>query len=164
MTFIPSKELKISCYPTVREENLNISGLIVLSVNELSKKERDSVQKEELLFSKIENAVAEWEKQAKETIRLKKAQEYVKTPPVSHTFKQWEDKGNEWYELSNMVHKMTCWIRKETISCGAKKPALVRWKVNWRVSFNTPRQLANHRPGLKIAGQGDKVYTDKAEM
>ena len=58
------------CYPTVREENLNISELILLSADELEEKKNDSIQKEGLLFGKIEDAVDEWEKQAKETIRL----------------------------------------------------------------------------------------------
>ena len=107
MVFIPSQELRITRYPCLNEENLNISELVKSSLAELIEEESASVKKEEELRKKIEDAVAEWETQAKETIRLRKAQEYLRTLPVEHTSNQWVEDGINKYAKSNMVYKMT---------------------------------------------------------
>lgn len=164
MVFTPSQELRITRYPCINEENLNISELVKSSMAELIKRESDSVKKEEELRKKIEDAVAEWENQAKETIRLKKAQEYLKTLPVEHTSNQWAETGINRYEISNMVYKMTCSFSESTIQYGKKKIPTTRWMVSWSLMYNTPRKPMDYRSGWQIAGQRDKCYMDKAEM
>lgn len=164
MVFIPSQELRITRYPCLNEENLNISELVKSSLAELIEEESASVKKEEELRKKIEDAVAEWETQAKETIRLRKAQEYLRTLPVEHTSNQWVEDGINKYAISNMVYKMTCSVSKNTIRYGKGKIPTTRWQVSWSLMFNSPRKPMDYRSGWQIAGQHDKCYMDKAEM
>lgn len=164
MEFDPGKELKITRYACVKEEDLDLSELVNLSMEQLKAKENISIEKEKELFSKIESGISEWQKQAKETIRLRKAQEYLRTLPVHHTFNQWVENANDWYELSNMVYKLTYHVSKNTFSRGNGKPPAVRYSLSWSLVFNTPRQPLDYQPGRKIAGQSDKRYMDAAEM
>ena len=143
---------------------MNISELVKSSLAELIEEESASVKKEEELRKKIEDAVAEWETQAKETIRLRKAQEYLRTLPVEHTSNQWVEDGINQYAISNMVYKMTCSVSKNTIRYGKGKIPTTRWQVSWSLMFNSPRKPMDYRSGWQIAGQHDKCYMDKAEM
>lgn len=164
MVFTPSQELRITRYPCLNEENLNISELVDSPLTELIEKESASVKKEEELCQKIEDAVAEWETQAKETIRLRKALEYLKTLPVEHTSNQWVEDGINRYAISNMVYRMTCSVSKNTLRYGKGKEPTTRWVVSWSLMFNSPRKPMDYRSGWHIAGQDNKCYLDKAEM
>lgn len=164
MEFDPGKELKISCYANIGENDLDLSELVKLSLERLKAEEDASIGKEKELFSKIESGISEWQEQAKETIRLRKAQEYLRTLPVHHTFNQWVENANDWYELSNMVYKLTCHVSKNTFSQGYGKPPTVCYSLSWSLVFNTPRKPSGYQSGWKIAGQRDKRYMDVAEM
>ena len=116
MEFEPGKELRIFCYANIGEKDLDLSELVKLSLERLKAEEDASIGKEKELFGKIESGISEWQEQAKETIRLRKAQEYLRTLPVHHTSNQWVENANDWYELSNMVYKLTYHVSKNTFS------------------------------------------------
>lgn len=164
MEFEPGKELRIFCYANIGEKDLDLSELVKLSLERLKAEEDASIEKEKELFSKIESGISEWQEQAKETIRLRKAQEYLRTLPVHHTSNQWVENANDWYELSNMVYKLTYHVSKNTFSQGYGKPPTVRYSLSWSLVFNTPRKPSDYQSGWKIAGQSDKRYMDVAEM
>lgn len=164
MEFEPGKQLRIFCYANVREKDLNLAELVKLSLEQLKAEEGISTEKEKELFGKVESCIHEWEKQAEETIRLRKAQEYLRTLPVRHTFNQWVENANDWYELSNMVYKLTYHTSKNTFSQGNGKPPAVRYSLSWSLVFNTPRKPLDYQSGWKIAGQSDKRYMDEGEM
>ena len=134
---------------------------------ELEALRKDSKEAEETALRSIElTAADEWAKHAAQTMLLKKALEYVRTMPVTHTSNKWaqhpSNKDN--YEISNMVYKMTYQINERTVYNHRKqKSEPVAWLVSWRVSFNAPQTSNNYyRSGTTIADQHDKRYADKA--
>lgn len=158
----PGNEIKLSCYAYAFGEDLDISELVQLTEGELKEKECASVEKEKNIYRKIEDAIAEWKKQAAETIHLQKAQEYLKTTAVEHTENQWSKKEDTWI-LSNMVYKMT--YRINEISHGSnKKRHPIHWELTWSLVFNTPSNSDFSGRRSRIAGQRNKKFTDKAEM
>lgn len=164
MSFSPGKELKLTCYAGVTLEKMNLSNLVALTCEELAEKERDSVAKEEGLYSEIESLINDWAKQAGETIRLRKALEYLRVPTASHTSNQWVKGMYDWYEMSNMVYKMTFRASEITNWRSSERPRPICWELTWSLVFNTPKNPDYSGHGRQIAGQSQKRFDDKASM
>lgn len=164
MSLEPGKELKISYYMGVGLERLNLSGLVTLTPEELRTMEQSSVIKEKEIYGRIEGLISEWKKQAGETIRLRKAQEYLRVPAVRHTSNQWVKGDYDWYEMSNMVYKMTCRVSESTNWRSPQRPRPIYWELTWSLVFNTPQNPDYSGRGRQIAGQSQKRFDDKAAL
>ena len=157
-------EIDFSVY--LNEKLPELSELIGKSAVELNTLQEESKSAEESALREIElTAANEWARHAARTMLLKKAIQYVRTMPVSHTSNCWKESDVKGiFEISNMVYKMTYQIHERTIyNHRQQKSETVAWLVSWWVSFNTPRTGNNYyRSGTTIADQHDKRYTDKA--
>lgn len=161
----PGKEIEVVGHGFLLYKNLDISPLVQLSMAELAEQEKASVEKENAIFEKMCGVLEEWQQQAKETIQLRKAQEYLRTLPVSHTSNQWREMEYGWHEKSNMVYKMTYRIYEQTRwNRALDRQDIVAWELSWSIVFNTTRNPDYSGDGWRIAGQSDKRFTDKAEL
>lgn len=163
MSLEPGSHLSIQRHVFIHSRNLDIGDLVKLPLETLKEKETDSVAKEKALHSKIEDLELDWEEQAKMTIRLRSAQEYLRVPAIEHTFNQWMKREYDWYELSNMVYKMTYRISEGTLWRSNQRPPPTCWDLAWSLVFNTPKNPDHTGSGRKIAGQ-DKRFVEKADM
>ena len=120
-----------------------------------------SIDGEQKAYEIVVAAAKQWEQQATATQTINRALEYLRTPEVEHTNNQW-NKTNNWRdgeEISNRVYKMTCSVWEDTkYDRETGKSIPVAWYVTWDVYVNSPKQGY----GVKIAGQSQKRYTDKA--
>lgn len=163
--FTPGRELNIRRYASVYSENAHISEMVKLPLVELLQQERESIDKEKAIYEQICGLESAWEEQAEHTIRLRKAQEYLKVPEVEHTSNQRKNGQYGWIEISNMVYKMRWRIDPITKrDWNANKEEIVGWKLDWSLYYNTPRNPDVSGNGWKIAGQSDKRFPDKAAM
>ena len=158
-------EVDFSVY--LKEKLPALMELIDKPAAELEALRKDSKEAAEDALRKIElTAADEWAKHAARTILLKKALEYVRTMPVTHTSNKWTQhpSNRDNYEISNMVYKMTYQINVRTVYNHSKqKSEPVAWLVSWCVSFNAPQTNNGcYRSGTTIADQHDKRYADKA--
>ena len=110
MSFRPGEELRITQYALLRSENLHLAELVKLPLETLKEMERASIAKEKVIYSKVEDVVNEWVEQAEETIRLRKAQEYLQICPVEHTSNLWVENQHGRHEISNMVYLLSYYI------------------------------------------------------
>lgn len=164
MLLDPGKELKIACYMAVDTEKLNLSELVKLTPEQLKENEQDSISREQSLVKEIQELVSAWNRQAGETIRLRKAQEYLRVPTISHTSNQWVKGMYDWYEISNMVYKMTYRASEITDWRSSERPRPICWELTWSLVFNTPKNPDYSGHGRQIAGQSQKRFRDKASM
>ena len=130
----PGRELEISAHFYFSSAQADLSEMVKLSPEQLKAQEADSVEQEQAIYTKILEIEKEWVNQAGLTASLRKAQEYLKTPATEHTSNQWCEKEYDWYEISNMVYKMTYRIyegtdyrssirpRPGTLPCSQKSP------------------------------------------
>ena len=88
-------------------------------------------------------------------LSLKKAIEYVQTPPVKHTSNKWEKTDYEWQLRSNAVYQMRYHVYENTrYDRQAQKSVPYSWSLTWSVYTNGP----NHGQNVKIAGQERKTF------
>ena len=109
--------------------------------------------------------IQKWYAQAAQTINYRKAQEYLKVCPVSHTSNQWTVDQHGRHEMSNMVYcfswreyERTEWSRAE------QKSVVVAWDLSWSLHFNTTQNPDYSGSGRRLAGQDRKVFKDRAAM
>lgn len=164
MSLNPGKELKLIYYAGLSLEKADLSDLVALTREELKTREQESVTKEEEVYGEIENLISEWERQASETIRLRKTLEYLGVPAVRHTSNQWVKGDYDWYEMSNMVYKMTCRVSESTNWRSPQRPRPIYWELTWSLVFNTPQNPDYSGHGRQIAGQRQKRFDDKAAL
>lgn len=115
----PGKELEISERMYFSYDGVSLSSLVALSPEELRRMEESSVEQEKAIYDRLCSVADEWRRQAKQTLDLRKAQEYLRIPATSHTSNQWVKGKYDWYELSNMVYKMTYRISESRASSTA---------------------------------------------
>lgn len=161
----PGQEIEISTRIYFSPEETDISELVKLPPEQLKAQEADSVEQEEAIFEKFGEVEKEWLNQAALTISLRKAQEYLKVPPVTHTSNQWTVDQYGRHEMSNMVYcfswresERTEWSRVE------KKSITVAWDLSWSLRYNTTRNPDYSGSGRQLAGQDRKVFKDRAAM
>lgn len=161
----PGKELEVSEHAYFHyEDNAEVAEFVTLSLEELKQRETDSITEEKAIYSKLCEIIAQWHQQASHTLNLKKAQEYLHVLPTWHTSNQWKEGAYNWYEISNMVYKMTYRIEERADYRSPKKPPPIYWELTWDIYFNTPKNPDYSGSGRKIAGQRDKKFRVKADM
>ena len=116
-----------------RAELSNVAELVKLSPEELEKKRQDSAAKEQEILSAIQESLSQWEKQAAQTLQVDKALEYVRTPAVSHTSNEWQQRKDGSWVISNLVYTMEYKIWED--EAGDKKGT---WLVSWELGINCP--------------------------
>lgn len=160
----PGEELEVSERVYFHSRKDNVPALVTLPITEIIRKEEQSVEKEREIYSRLLDVVNEWIEQAGQTVDLRRAKQYLRTPRVDHTANLWEKKAYDWHELSNMVYKMTYRIWEETNYRSHVTPRPVYWELSWHLSYNTPQNPDYSGGGWKIAGQERKRFDDRAAM
>ena len=160
----PGKELKVTGYIGYCVREGDISDLIQLPLDDLNQKEQDSIKEEESICSEISDKVNKWETQAAQTVRIRKAKEYLQTYPPSHTSNQWTEDQYGNHEMSNMVYKFSWRLYERTTwDRTLQKSVVTGWELTWNLYFNTVSN-PDHSSGRHIAGQDRKVFKEKAAM
>lgn len=158
----PGVELKIG-HTVVQDflgEQLDLTPIIGLGSEVLSKAREQSIEAEKMFFSKIRDSIREWERQAAITKKYSRALEYLNTHAVSHTSNQWiHEDYHDRDTISNMVYEMSVSVWEETkYDRAAQESVPVAWYVTWDLDMRSPK----HGHCVEIAGQRRKRYTDKA--
>ena len=131
-----------------------------LPIAQLLSMRSESAAAEQAIFDSLKEQAAAWEEQAGKTLLLDKALEYVRTPHVQHTAKDWRENEYNRHTRSNRVYQMNYYIYENTrYDKEAQKSIPYSWTLTWSVRTNSPS-----RTQAKIAGQDRKVFTDKAAM
>lgn len=161
----PGDELEISGHVYRGEGKAGVAPLVALSMEELKQLEQDSVAKEQAIYQSMCDLFPSWIAQAKETVSIREAMEYLKAGPVEHTANQWITKESGVHEVSNMVYKMTWRVYERTRwNQAAQRSDVEAWELSWYVTFNTVQNPDSTRPGRQIAGQNGKVFKNKTDM
>lgn len=163
----PGEQLEVSQYPDSSASEIKISDLVLLPQDELEKKEQASIEKEETIFQEICDKEKEWAQQAGQTVCIRHAKEYLKTPTTEHTSNQWVTDANSWHRMSNMVYKMSWIVHEHSVSrYGGRRgsPGSIRWELSWHVTLNPPHCPPILYTTRTIAGQKNKPFLDKADM
>lgn len=161
----PGVKLEISEHIYSSREKSNVSALVALPMEDIIRQEQESAEKEWDIYGKLLEVVEEWKGQASQTVGLRQAQQYLRTPPTPHTANQWKTTEHDWHELSNMVYKFTWRVYERTEwNRKAEKSIPIAWELSWYLTFNTPHEPDFTGPGRQIAGQDRKVFKDPADM
>lgn len=161
----PGKELEVHCFVYYGTGKLDISDLVTLSLEDLDNEEQVSVEKEKKIYETICGKEKEWLEQAQQTVCLRRAKAYLRTPSTKHTSNQWAVDQYGLHERSNMVYKMTWRVYENTRwDREAERSVPVSYDLTWYLFFNTPQNPDHTGPGRQIAGQERKHFGDKATM
>ncbi len=161
----PGVELEITARAYFESASADMSSLVQLSPETLKEREEASAAQEEVIYDEAQAVIQKWYAQAAQTINYRKAQEYLKVCPVSHTSNQWTVDQHGRHEMSNMVYcfswreyERTEWSRAE------QKSVVVAWDLSWSLHFNTTQNPDYSGSGRRLAGQDRKVFKDRAAM
>lgn len=161
----PGVELEITARAYFESASADMSSLVQLSPETLKEREEASAAQEEVIYDEAQAVIKKWYAQAAQTINYRKAQEYLKIPPISHTSNQWTVDQYGRHEMSNMVYcfswreyERTEWSRAE------QKSIVVAWDLSWSLHFNTTQNPDYSGSGRRLAGQDRKVFKDRAAM
>lgn len=161
----PGDELEISGHVYRGEGKAGVAPLVALSMEELKQLEQGSVAKEQAIYQAMCDLLPGWTAQAKETVSIHKAMEYLKVRPVEHTSNQWKLVDNYRREISNMVYKMVWWVYERShYDVRAKAHVTDAWDLRWYLCYNTVQNPDKTSSGWQIAGQDSKVFMDEASM
>ena len=156
---MPGAELKVE--HSISCNDVDISSLILMGVESLEAMQRGSVEGEQKAYEIVLAAVKQWEQQAAATQTINRALAYLRIPEATHTANRWQEpqRSGQWGQISNRVYKMSTRILENTkFNRETKETEPVSWDVSWDVYLNTPKEGY----GIKIAGQRQKRYKDKA--
>ena len=156
----PADSMRIERKLYFEQDKADISGLTVLSMEQLREIREESVAAEQTIYEDLKQRAAAWEAQAGQTLAVDKAIEYVRTPEVKHTANQWEAAENDRHIISNRVYQMRYHIYENTRYDREKEQSVpYAWTLSWNVYTNSPDGYNQ----AKIAGQ-EKKFADKAAM
>ncbi len=142
-------------------DKADISALAGLPLEQLQTMREESEAAEQAVFADLQKRAAAWEEQAGKTLEIKKAIEYVRTPPVKHTSNEWEQRDPDYFVRSNSVYRMYYRINENTRYDSQKQASVpYSWTLTWGIHTNGP----DTQQRAKIAGQTRKVFADKADM
>ena len=145
-------------FDTAAEE---IAPLTALPLTELQQMRQESTDAEQTIYEALREQAKAWEEQAGRSALLRKAIEYVMTPPVKHTSNKWEKTDYDWHTRSNAVYEMTYHVYENTrYDREQQKSVPYSWSLTWSVRTHGPDNGRN----VKIAGQERKTYSDKTAM
>lgn len=156
---MPGAELKVE--HSISCNDVDISTLIMMGMESLEAMQRGSVEGEQKAYEIVLAAVKQWEQQAAATQTINRAMAYLRVPEAVHTANRWQKSklNGQGDEISNRVYKMSTRIEENTkYNRETKETEPVSWDVSWDVYLNTPKE--GH--GIKITGQRQKRYKDKA--
>ena len=166
MDLKPGEELKVTGYVSYSTGTHDISDLVQLPINRLAELEKASIAAEKAICTQISDKVSEWSGQAVQTVRIRHAKDYLRTPIAEHTSNCWVEDG-DWHRISNMVYKMS-WHSYERSSYrysgSSQKVNDTIWELTWEVSFNAPYCPPLMYSSRTIAGQSQKTFSSKADM
>ena len=161
----PGVELEVSEHIYSSRGRVNVPNLVTLPMVDIIRLEQESTKKEQAIYDRLLDVVKEWREQAGQTVDLRQAQQYLRTPATSHTANQWQAKEYGWHELSNMVYKFTWRVYERTAwNRKAGKSVTEAWELSWCLTFNTPQEPDFTGSGRQIAGQERKVFKNPADM
>ena len=100
----PGVELEITARAYFESASADMSSLVQLSPETLKEREEASAAQEDVIYDEAQAEIKKWYAQAAQTINYRKAQEYLKIPPISHTSNQWTVDQYGRHEMSNMVY------------------------------------------------------------
>ena len=148
-------EMKINRYIYIKEDSLDLSDLVNLDLNALEKIMLDNIEAEKTAYAETVKSTGQWEVAAAETLRIKKAVEYLKTPEIKHTANQWENDG-DWSVRSNAVYQFRYRIDKSYRNDHSIH-------ATWYVSVQNPaksryRQIAEQRNKLFRSSEEAEKY------
>ena len=156
----PADSMRIERKLYFEQDKADISGLTVLSMEQLWEIREESAAAEQTIYEDLKQRAAAWEAQAGQTLAVDKAIEYVRTPEVKHTANQWEAAENDRHIISNRVYQMRYHIYENTRYDREKEQSVpYAWTLSWNVYTNSPDGYNQ----AKIAGQ-EKKFADKAAM
>lgn len=130
-----------------RADLSDVAELVKLSPEELEQKRKDSAAKEQEILGTIQESLSQWEKQARETLQLDKALEYLHTPLVAHTSNEWKQAEDGQWSISNLTYAMGFKIWEDE-----KKPGT--FLVSWGIGVNRPERP----PSEKYYYAGDLFF------
>ena len=161
----PGAELELSERVYFNRDSTDLSVLIQLTPEHLKEQEGSSAALEETIFQEVQAVVEKWRAQASQTLNYRKAQEYLKVHPVTHTSNQWTEDQHGRHEMSNMVYCFS-WREYERTewSRAAQKSVPVAWELSWSLHYNTTQNPDHSGSGRQLAGQDRKVFKDRAAM
>ena len=81
----PADSMRIERKLYFEQDKADISGLTVLSMEQLREIREESVAAEQTIYEDLKQRAVAWEAQAGQTLAVDKAIEYVRTPEVKHT-------------------------------------------------------------------------------
>ena len=110
----PADSMRIERKLYFEQDKADISGLTVLSMEQLREIREESAAAEQTIYEDLKQRAAAWEAQAGQTLAVDKAIEYVRTPEVKHTANQWEAAENDRHIISNRVYQMRYHIYENT--------------------------------------------------
>lgn len=159
----PGRELEVCGH--IYSNQIDLSELVLLTTEELKAREAASVEQEKAIYNRMVEIEKEWVQQANQTMAMRKAQQYQKTPPTPHTANKWVDGEYGWHERSNMVYKFTWRIYENTSWSRAQQRSVVNsYELSWYLTYNTTLHPDYSGPGRQIAGQESKRFADKAGL
>ena len=159
----PGRELEVCGH--IYSNQIDLSELVLLPPEELKAREAASIEQEKAIYDRMVEIEKEWVQQASQTMAMRKAQQYQKTPPTPHTANQWVESEYGGHERSNMVYKFTWRIYENTSWSRAEQKSVVNsYDLSWYLTYNTTRNPDYSGPGHRIAGQERKRFADKASL
>jgi len=153
------KEIKIE-HSVCLNNNVDLSSLSVLSIEELTELEDKSKELEAEEYNNMLEMIHKWEEIAAETQKIRVAKEYASTKKSKHTENEWikEISYDRCHmEISNAVYKMSYIINEDTVyDRSLEKMIPESYRVSWDISTNSP--LGGNR---SLSSQFRKKYKDK---
>jgi len=147
--------IEVSRSLTYYGANADFTPFIGIPIKELEKQQKASIAEEKKVYEQLQKAVDTWIEHGAQTLLLKKAIEYLKTPVVKHTNNRWVHHKDDTWEISNLVYKMTYTIvYSECV-----------WKLSWELEYTSPGYTPptyyspyDNRPRPRIEREGSKKY------
>jgi hypothetical protein len=151
------KELRIdhSIYADTGSEEYmeKAQGLLALSDGELQKRRGISAEKEQQIYAKFKPLLAEWGEHATQTALMDRIIHYNGIKPSENTGNKWVTNEYGRHEISNNVYHMWYDVRDYRDNV---------FYVSWHIYTNAPRLESNYSQNIRIAGQENKRFTDRA--
>lgn len=155
---------EITAYEHFQSGKEGFAELVKLPPEQLEELKKASAAKEKEIFGRICASTGEWHEQAQQTQQYQKAQEYARMLPVKHTGNQMQKGEYDWYEISNIVYRLTWREYEQTrYDRGLQKSVTCAWELSWYLNYNTPRN-PDDTSGGRIAGQERKHFSDHAAL
>lgn len=152
----PGRELEVCGH--IYSNQIDLSELVLLTPEELKAREAASVEQEKAIYDRMVEIEKEWVQQASQTMAMRKAQQYQKTPPTPHTANQWVDGEYGWHERSNMVYKFTWHIYENSSWSRVQQKSVINsYELSWYLTYNTTPNPDYSGPAVRSPGRSASV-------